>query len=116
MRRRSDGSGQALVEFALVIPIFLLLLFGLIDGGRYVYMSNVLSQAAREAARVGAAEASWIGATTANDPLRALRMLPRSRQRTRVPTSAQPRSTEQPTVSRRTSPLPRTGWSLHLAP
>ena len=41
MRRRSDGSGQALVEFALVLPIFMLLLFGLIDGGRYVYMSNV---------------------------------------------------------------------------
>lgn len=68
MRRRSDGSGQALVEFALVLPIFMLLLFGLIDGGRYVYMSNVLSQAAREAARVGAAEASWIGGTTAQDP------------------------------------------------
>ncbi len=31
-------------------------------------MSNVLSQSAREAARVGAAEASWIGATTATDP------------------------------------------------
>jgi Flp pilus assembly protein TadG len=65
---RRSGRGQALVEFALVIPIFLLLLFGLIDGGRYVYMSNVLSQAAREAARLGAAEASWIGATTATDP------------------------------------------------
>jgi Flp pilus assembly protein TadG len=65
---QSKGKGQALVEFALVIPIFLLMLFGLIDGGRYVYMSNVLSQAAREAARVGAAEASWIGVTTAKDP------------------------------------------------
>ncbi len=30
-------AGQALVEFALVLPIFMLMLFGLIDGGRYVY-------------------------------------------------------------------------------
>jgi Flp pilus assembly protein TadG len=63
-----SSTGQALVEFALVLPVFLMLLFGLIDGGRYVFMNNVLSQAAREGARVAAAEASWIGKTTANDP------------------------------------------------
>ena len=35
LRRRGRRSrGQSLVEFALVLPIFLLLLFGLIDGGR----------------------------------------------------------------------------------
>ena len=45
--------GQALVEFALVIPLFLLLLFGIVDFGRYVYTANGLNQAAREAARVG---------------------------------------------------------------
>ena len=50
-------TGQALVEFALILPVFLLLLFGLIDVGRYVYMNTVLSQAAREGARLGAAEA-----------------------------------------------------------
>ncbi len=60
-------SGQALVEFALVLPVFLLLLFGLIDGGRYVFMNNVLSQAAREGTRVGSAEARWIGNPT-SDP------------------------------------------------
>jgi len=51
-RARGDR-GQSLVEFALVFPIFLLLLFGLIDIGRYVYTVNALSQAAREAARFG---------------------------------------------------------------
>ena len=45
--------GQALVEFALVLPIFLLLLFGLIDVGRLVYTWNALNQAAREGARYG---------------------------------------------------------------
>jgi Flp pilus assembly protein TadG len=58
--------GQSLVEFALVLPIFMLLLFGLIDMGRYVYLNSTLSQAAREAARVAAVEAFWIGSTDAS--------------------------------------------------
>lgn len=67
-RPRSSRKGQGLVEFALVLPVFLLILFGLIDVGRFVYLNSVLSQAAREGARVGAAEASWIGKTTTDDP------------------------------------------------
>jgi len=63
-----SSKGQALVEFALVLPVFLMMLFGIIDGGRYVFQNNVLSQAAREGARVAAAEAGWIGKTTAQDP------------------------------------------------
>ena len=61
--RRRTGRGQTLVEFALVLPVFLLLLFGLVDMGRYVYLNSTLSQAAREAARVAAVEASWIGSS-----------------------------------------------------
>ena len=57
--------GQTLVEFALILPIFLLLLFGLIDGGRFVFTDSILSQAAREGARLGAVEASWVGKTDA---------------------------------------------------
>jgi Flp pilus assembly protein TadG len=56
-------SGQALVEFALIIPVFLLMIFGIIDFGRLVYMNSILSQAAREGARVAAVEASWVGST-----------------------------------------------------
>jgi Flp pilus assembly protein TadG len=33
-RRWSDESGQALVEFALVLPLLLLLLFGMLDFGK----------------------------------------------------------------------------------
>lgn len=50
---RTRSSGQTLLEFALVIPVFLLLLFGLLDIGRAVYINNALAQAAREAARWG---------------------------------------------------------------
>jgi hypothetical protein len=57
------GQGQALVEFALVIPVFVLALVGLFDVGRLVYTNSVLSQAAREAARLGAAQADWVGVT-----------------------------------------------------
>jgi TadE-like protein len=60
-RRRRRGQG--LVEFALVIPIFLLVLFGLIDVGRYVYLNSTLSQAAREGARLGSVEVSYRGST-----------------------------------------------------
>lgn len=58
---RQPKSGQALVEFALVIPIFLLCFFGLVDGARAVYTWNALSQAAREGARLASVEGSWIG-------------------------------------------------------
>lgn len=61
---RSGGNrrrGQGLVEFALVIPIFLLILFGLIDVGRFVFLSSSLSQAAREGARLGSVEVSYRG-------------------------------------------------------
>ena len=57
----SSRGGQTLVEFALVFPVFILLLFGIVDAGRFVYMNSVLSQAAREGARLAAVEASWIG-------------------------------------------------------
>jgi hypothetical protein len=51
MSRRSRSTGQALVEFALIIPIFLVLLMGIFDFGRVVWASNSLAYAAREAAR-----------------------------------------------------------------
>ena len=50
---QARSTGQALVEFAVVAPVFFLLLFGLIDLGRYVYVTNSFAQAAREGARYG---------------------------------------------------------------
>ncbi len=65
LRRGRRAPGQALVEFALVIPIFLFMLSGVIDVGRFVYLSSTLSQAAREGARLGSVEASYRGSTDA---------------------------------------------------
>jgi hypothetical protein len=51
--RRSRGqSSQALIEFALISPVLLLLLFGIIDIGRAVFYYDTVNHAAREGARV----------------------------------------------------------------
>jgi hypothetical protein len=52
MGRKSSERGQSLVEFALVLPVFVLILFGLFDLGRAVYAYNTISNASRESARV----------------------------------------------------------------
>ena len=49
---RGERRGQALVEFALIIPVFILLVMGIFDLGRAVYGYNTVNNAAREAARV----------------------------------------------------------------
>lgn len=47
-----NRQGQALVEFALIIPIFLLLVISLFDFGRAVFAYNSVTNAAREGARL----------------------------------------------------------------
>lgn len=51
MRPSTDERGQSLVEFALIIPIVLLLMVGLFDLGRVVFINNSLSDGARHGAR-----------------------------------------------------------------
>lgn len=52
MKRRHATRGQAMVEFALVFPILILLLVGIFDLGRVVWANNAISTASREAARL----------------------------------------------------------------
>jgi Flp pilus assembly protein TadG len=59
MRRRQAASdsrdrGSVAVEFALLLPVLLLLLFGIIDFGRLINTQITLTQAAREGARLAA--------------------------------------------------------------
>lgn len=46
-----DEAGQAITEFALVLPIFLMTIFGTIDLARAVWEENELAFAAREGTR-----------------------------------------------------------------
>ncbi|MDP9321250.1 MAG: pilus assembly protein [Chloroflexota bacterium] len=48
---RAEDRAQALVEFALVLPIFLLLVTGIFDVARAVWQENSLAYAAREGTR-----------------------------------------------------------------
>jgi len=58
-RRPGRESAQSVLEFALVLPLFLLLLFGLIDFSRLVFTYVSLSNGTREMARVGAISTNW---------------------------------------------------------
>ena len=51
--KRCSPCGQSLVEFALLIPLLLLMVVVLLDLGRAVYYSSVIHNAAREGARYG---------------------------------------------------------------
>jgi Flp pilus assembly protein TadG len=51
-RRRARDRGAAAVEFALILPVLLLIVFGIIDFGRMLNAQITTNQAAREAARV----------------------------------------------------------------
>jgi Flp pilus assembly protein TadG len=46
--------GQGLVEFSLALIPFLMILMGIVDLGRGIYMNNGVAEAAREMARVTA--------------------------------------------------------------
>ncbi|HEX9494253.1 MAG TPA: TadE/TadG family type IV pilus assembly protein [Candidatus Limnocylindria bacterium] len=50
-RWRRDEGAQSLVEFALVLPVFLMLIFGILDLARAVWEENELAFAAREGTR-----------------------------------------------------------------
>jgi Flp pilus assembly protein TadG len=59
-----DERGQALVEFAFILPVLLLLILGLIDIARAVQEENTLAFAAREGTRYAIVHGATCGATT----------------------------------------------------
>jgi TadE-like protein len=67
--RRAQRS-QALIEFALVSPVLLLLLFGIVDIGRAVFYYDTLNHAAREGARTAVRASNQL--PTNNDVLNAV--------------------------------------------
>ena len=60
MRRRRTTAdsqrGQSVLETALILPLFLLIVLGTIDLGRAIYMHTVLSNAVRDGCRVAIIE------------------------------------------------------------
>jgi Flp pilus assembly protein TadG len=60
-RLRTHRSGQAVVEFALIAPILLLIIFGLVDFARGWSAHHTIADAAREGARITVVDngATW---------------------------------------------------------
>lgn len=52
IRRARNNKGTTLVEFALVLPLFFLLIFGIIDFGWYFFVEHTLQYATREGMRL----------------------------------------------------------------
>lgn len=52
-RLANNQSGAAAVEFALILPIMLLFIFGIIEFSLFMFNKQVLTNACREGARVG---------------------------------------------------------------
>jgi hypothetical protein len=52
--KKQKTRAQSLVEFAILLPIFLLVVLGIFDLGRVIYTLSALHNAAREGARYGA--------------------------------------------------------------
>lgn len=65
--RKSWGNikGQGLVEFALVVPLLLLLVIGIAEFGRAWMTKNILTGAAREGVRILAVEMGGVAAAEA---------------------------------------------------
>jgi Flp pilus assembly protein TadG len=78
MRGLRACSGQTVVELALLLPLLLVLLIGVIELGRYAYFDILISNAARAGAQYGAqsliqaADAAGIKAAAHNDGLAAM--------------------------------------------
>jgi Flp pilus assembly protein TadG len=53
---RHGRTGQSLVEFAVILPVFLLILAAIIDFGLGLYSQMTVINAAREGARLGVVE------------------------------------------------------------
>lgn len=72
MTRRSRAvrsRGQAMVEFALVAPFLFLLVFGVIEGGRFVFYYEMLNAATREGARYAIVHGSNAGDGCPSGPM-----------------------------------------------
>lgn len=53
MKTKSDQKGASAVEFALILPLLVVILFGIIEFGLILYDQQVITNASRDGARAG---------------------------------------------------------------
>jgi Flp pilus assembly protein TadG len=66
-RLRADAAGAALVEFAIILPVLVMMLLGLIEFGLNVYMRSVLEGAMIQAGRNSSLQSAQSGQTSIDD-------------------------------------------------
>jgi hypothetical protein len=66
---RTQERGAALVEMALVVPMFLLLMFGIVDYGRLYWSTTTAQKAMQKAARLATVGPAQCGALPASHEL-----------------------------------------------
>ncbi|MBJ6799212.1 TadE/TadG family type IV pilus assembly protein [Geomonas propionica] len=66
----NNQRGQAIVETAIILPLLILLIMGLFEFGRYLYLKNTLNNAARAAVRTAVVTPKY-DATTHKDGMAA---------------------------------------------
>lgn len=68
--RRHRLPGQGMVEFALVAPLFFLMLFGVMEGGWLLFHNHQVSNASREGARFAVVNGEMSGTELTSDMVR----------------------------------------------
>src|SRR2546425_3465774 len=66
MKLQRKQSGQAILESALIMLVFLLIFIGIIDFGQFLYFHQSLTERARAGARYGAVHTLGDGSAAAN--------------------------------------------------
>lgn len=64
----TKSKAQAMVEFAIALPLLLLLLYGLLEAGRFLFLYSTVVTASRQAVRYGSATGIGNGTGNVNEP------------------------------------------------
>ena len=64
-RFRRNAVGSVVVEFALLLPVYIAMIFGIMEYGRLIWTRNTMEFAAQTAARYGAITSGATNATVA---------------------------------------------------
>ena len=59
LRSKRRNRGAALVEFAIILPLLLVILIGILEFGLLFYNKQIITNASREAARAGIAYSDY---------------------------------------------------------
>ena len=72
-----DKDGQSIIEFAVLLPILLLVIFGITEFGRAILVKNVLHTASREGARLAVVSDSTSAHGRVLEVLNAAKVVPK---------------------------------------